>query len=104
MVKIFFRDEQTHDKARELMDQPEAEKVFQNFRAPENSYPSILRLYGVSRLGRVSEDGACNNTDLFNAGTKQNCDLITTSSKLKIPSLRKKLQVSVSFSIETTLL
>ena len=64
------------DKARELLHKPESEKVFQNVHVPENCYPSILRLNGVSGLGRVREDGVSTNKDPFNARTKRNCVLI----------------------------
>jgi hypothetical protein len=91
------------DKARELLDKPESEKVFQNVHVPENYYPAILRLNGVSGLGRVREDGVSTNKDPFNARTKRNCVLI---NKIQIEisnNLRKKLPVSVSLLIETTL-
>jgi hypothetical protein len=78
LVKKIFRDEKNRDKTRELLDQPEEEKVFQNIHAPEKCYPAILRLNGVSGLDRVSEEGASNNMDLFNARTKQNCAIINT--------------------------
>ncbi|EFX84592.1 hypothetical protein DAPPUDRAFT_223019 [Daphnia pulex] len=75
-VKIFFRNEQNRDKARQLLDKPEEEKVFQNVHAPQNCYPAILRLNGVNGLGRIREDGVISNIDLFNARTKQKCGLI----------------------------
>lgn len=69
---MFFRDEQNRAKARELLDQPKAEKAFQNVHVPENCYPAILRLNGISGLDKVREDGASNNMDLFNARIRQN--------------------------------
>ena len=43
---------ENRDKARELLDKPKEEKVFQNVNAPENCYPAILRLNGVTGLDR----------------------------------------------------
>ena len=68
--------EKNRDKARELLDKPEAEKVFQNVHAPVNCYPAILRLNGVTGLGGVREDGVSSNMDLVDARTKLNCGLI----------------------------
>lgn len=97
LVKKIFRDERNRDKTRELLDQPEEEKVFQNIHAPEKCYPAILRLNGVSGLDRVSEEGASNNMDLFNARKKNKIVPSSTHSKPKILFLRAKLQVHVSF-------
>lgn len=75
-VKLIFRDEANRDKARDLLDCPEAEKVFQNVHAPVKCYPAILRLNGVSGLSMIREDGSISSADLFNARTKQSCNLI----------------------------
>ena len=80
-VKLIFRDEAHRDKAREFLDRPEAEKVFQNIHAPEKSYPAILRLNGVGGLSMIREDGSISSDDqriaeLRNARTKQRCTLI----------------------------
>lgn len=55
-VKLIFRDEANRDKARDLLDCPAAEKVFQNVHAPVKCYPAILRLNGVSGLSMIRED------------------------------------------------
>ncbi len=57
---------------------------------PENCYPSILRLNGVSGLGRVREDGVSNNKDPFNARTKPNCVLIN-KIQIENPQLKGKI-------------
>jgi hypothetical protein len=63
-VKLIFRDEAHRDKAREFLDRPEAEKVFQNIHAPEKSYPAILRLNGVGGLSMIRDDGSIDSDEL----------------------------------------
>ncbi|EFX84564.1 hypothetical protein DAPPUDRAFT_314931 [Daphnia pulex] len=75
-VKLIFRDEANRDKARDLLDCPAAEKVFQNVHAPVKCYPAILRLNGVSGLSMIREDGSISSAELSNARTKQRCNLI----------------------------
>nr|CAH0112580.1 unnamed protein product [Daphnia galeata] len=75
-VKLIFRDESNRDKARELLDRPEADKLFQNVHAPEKSYPVILRLNGVRGLSTIRDDGSVASDELRNARTKQRCTLI----------------------------
>ena len=94
-VKLIFRNESNRDKARELLDLPEADKDFQNVHAPEKSYPAILNVNCVGGLSMIRVDGSIasdeqRNADLRKARTKQRCTLINKLNS-ENPLLKAKI-------------